>query len=703
MTHDEKLFLKLLPEVYSERDGDDGPLRGLLQVLSGPAEELNKNIQQLYDDLFIETCADWVVPYIGDLLGVRGLHSMSGDVGSMRAWVANTLDYRRRKGTHYAIGLLAEDVSRYGVVASEMFEQLGWNQHLDHLRDQSQFLDIRNINRLELLDSTLDTSTRTVEVRSVNKGKGKYNVPNIAVGLWRLKSYPLSGIRCTHRPGNPGQYFVDPLERDIPLFNSPELGEKSQVNEVKLPKALRRLPVYEDIEQLRDSLVTGAPYTSTYFDTQPVFAIRELGQPAIPADRIFVCNLETWQAIPAGYDLGIDPYNGRISFQVTTGHPKPIYADYSYGFVSDIGSGPYDRSESFNRMKPDLPSWYRVVSTDASLTGQQGLKLSLSDAISDWNADTSARDGLIVILDSESYVHSGVQTITIHDDSHLMIVSAQWPAPSPSPNDPRDYSLINPTDLRPTIIGSFEIQGTSLSTSKTQGRLSLSGLLVHGGIKVVNGNLGGLEIEDVTLSDLSKSLEVSGAASNRNNNLELLFKRVICPEINISTPASTLDLEDCIVEKNLNASPTPTLLNKCTIGGTVDVRTLEASDCIFNKNVNVQRSQVGCVRFCYVPQGSKVPKAFKCQPDYAIELNPTVNPDRVRSRVTPSYVSVILGQPAYRQLSNATAIEVLAGASNGCEMGAYNRELQQYRLTNLSTTLTDYMRLGMEFGFFFEN
>jgi hypothetical protein len=40
-----------------------------------------------------------VAPYIGDLLGYRTLYGLTEVVGSPRAEVANTIAYRRRKGT----------------------------------------------------------------------------------------------------------------------------------------------------------------------------------------------------------------------------------------------------------------------------------------------------------------------------------------------------------------------------------------------------------------------------------------------------------------------------------------------------------------------------------------------------------------------------------------------------------------------------
>ena len=45
--------------------------RALLQVIGEQVDLVEEDIAQLYDNWFIETCEDWVVPYIADLVGYR--------------------------------------------------------------------------------------------------------------------------------------------------------------------------------------------------------------------------------------------------------------------------------------------------------------------------------------------------------------------------------------------------------------------------------------------------------------------------------------------------------------------------------------------------------------------------------------------------------------------------------------------------------
>ena len=114
---------ELLPALYRIRDeefgaaalklppGDPrvkGPLRELLELIQSQVELLRDNIGELHDDFFIETCAEWVIPYIGDLIGNKPVYDIAY---TRRADVARTIYYRKRKGTHAVTEELANDRS----------------------------------------------------------------------------------------------------------------------------------------------------------------------------------------------------------------------------------------------------------------------------------------------------------------------------------------------------------------------------------------------------------------------------------------------------------------------------------------------------------------------------------------------------------------------------------------------------------------
>ncbi len=125
----------LLPAVHRVRDHAQGaPLQALLSVLDEQVQALENDIAGLYDNWFIETCDEWTVPYIGDLLGARPIRPVESAGVSMRAWVANTLAYRRRKGTALVLEQLARDVTGWPAAAVEFFQRLATTQHLNHVR-----------------------------------------------------------------------------------------------------------------------------------------------------------------------------------------------------------------------------------------------------------------------------------------------------------------------------------------------------------------------------------------------------------------------------------------------------------------------------------------------------------------------------------------------------------------------------------------
>ena len=154
----ERLY-ELLPAIYRLRDAEQGyPLRSLLAVIAREIGIVEEDIARLYANWFIETSDEWVVPYIGDLLGVRGLHALEDAGFTRRAFVANTLSYRRRKGTPTMLEQLARDTTQWNARVVEFFELLGTTQYLNHLRPHNvRTPDLRRTNVLELLDTPFDT------------------------------------------------------------------------------------------------------------------------------------------------------------------------------------------------------------------------------------------------------------------------------------------------------------------------------------------------------------------------------------------------------------------------------------------------------------------------------------------------------------------------------------------------------------------
>ena len=167
MSFDADTLYRLLPAIHRIRDAEQSPPGALKALLSAIADEfavMEENLDQLYDDLFVETCADWAIPYIGDLIGYEPLHSLGATRGLARAEVAHTLALRRRKGTAAVLEQLARDVTGWNARAVEFFQLLGATQYMNHLRPQSRYApDMRQWEPLAPIGGAFD-SVRLAEL-----------------------------------------------------------------------------------------------------------------------------------------------------------------------------------------------------------------------------------------------------------------------------------------------------------------------------------------------------------------------------------------------------------------------------------------------------------------------------------------------------------------------------------------------------------
>ncbi|WP_413173193.1 hypothetical protein [Anabaena azotica] len=374
----ERLY-NLLPAIYRIRDQTQGDsLRALLGVIEQELEIVETDIENLYENWFIETCDQWVVPYIGDLLAVNLYTEQSRTYGQeRRAYVANTLAYRSRKGTAPVLEQLIADITGWRSRVVEFFKLVGTTQNLNNLRTNKVFADLRQSSQIESLGTPFEESVaHTVEIRNISNQGGKYNIANIGIFLWRLKSYPLAKVTA-HQIKNTdskrqGRYYTfNPLGIDIPLFNQPQTETEitSLAAEINLPTPLRRLTLVAELEARRQ-LITDQknPSSNGYFGDNPVLQIflnhqsQSISPEYILIDDLSRWNEAEWQFPPTTrtyqstdgkiekifeIQVVVDPELGRL-LVLTKSLPQAVETSYSYAFSGDIGGGTYDRSQSLN-------------------------------------------------------------------------------------------------------------------------------------------------------------------------------------------------------------------------------------------------------------------------------------------------------------------------------------------------------------------
>jgi hypothetical protein len=190
MSFDTDTLYRLLPAIHRIRDEErepPGALKALLSVIADQLQVMEENLDQLHDDLFIETCADWVIPYIGDLIGCEPLHPLGQARGLARAEVAHTIALRRRKGTAAVLEQLARDVTGWNARAVEFFQLLGTTQYMNHLRPGNhQAPDLRRWEPLARVGTAFDRVAHTVDVRALRTAVAATTFPRSgsSSGAW---------------------------------------------------------------------------------------------------------------------------------------------------------------------------------------------------------------------------------------------------------------------------------------------------------------------------------------------------------------------------------------------------------------------------------------------------------------------------------------------------------------------------------------
>jgi hypothetical protein len=238
----QRLYARV-PAHYRGYDTEQGgPLLALLRVVGRQVAVLRQDIDFLWDNFFVETCEDWVVPYLGALVGTNLLARPVGQ--SNRLDVRRTVLWRRSKGTPGMLRSLAGAISGWPADLDEFFDSLGWSQNLNHLRlNRPLTMGLRAPGPLDELGRAgdpwahaadfktarpVDSSRTTGEALGMSRAAwgtpGRYQVKNVGVFVRRLPTFKVLG--ATPAAAAPGVavpaaaavFTFDPLFRGVPLF-----------------------------------------------------------------------------------------------------------------------------------------------------------------------------------------------------------------------------------------------------------------------------------------------------------------------------------------------------------------------------------------------------------------------------------------------------------------------------------------------------
>ncbi len=384
---------QLLPAIYRIRDELEGDraLQAMMAMIEAELGIVETDISNLYENWFIETCEAWVVPYLGDLLAVQDLdvdQPLTYGQQERRAYVANTLAYRQRKGTTPVLEQLARDITGWGARVVESQPLLSTSQHINHLRSQTQTVNLRRVP--ERLGTPFERQVSySADIGQRTGDRSRYNPGSLSLYLWRLQSYPIERGIARAIGSDIDRYFTfNPLGLSTPLFNTPqtEVELTTIATEINLPSLLTREALGKELDQRRSDAKIKLPKDpGGYFGDRPVlqlWAITGQTQTWIrPEEMIAVAiDFNTLPSIPESHpeiQIAIDPETGRLAW-LAPEVPNEIRVSYAYGFSGDVGGGPYDRPNAATEGLSVVTDW--VLNVDP-LDAQ-----SLANAAQTWNA-----------------------------------------------------------------------------------------------------------------------------------------------------------------------------------------------------------------------------------------------------------------------------------------------------------------------------
>jgi hypothetical protein len=702
-------LLDLLPVHVVARDEEHGGLlRALLAAVGGELDLLERDIDELYASWFVETCPEWVVPYLADLVGVTDLPpdlTGAGGAGvSRRAFVANTVAYRRRKGTVAVVEQVARDVTGWPATVVEYHRRLAVATPLNHVHlERPASASLRTPpaagGPLELVHpavahGALDPLAHTVDVRHIGRLRGRHGITNLGVFLFPDQVYG-SGWAPARPPDGAATagWSVDPLGRDVPLYAVPATEETiehlASEADLAVPLRPRRL-----LALVRAARTAGSDPLAL-----PV-AVRVDGGDPLPAERLRVRGLEDLAPSP-GWQVVVDAVAGRLHPYHDGGRatPERLEARFAYGGTADVGAGTYDRSathadvlaaDSFvgipARGGRTVTRQVAVPAGPTDPTGPTGTPLAaaLAAAEAAWAAGDPPQGGTYVISLGDSGHHIGDLSVQVPESTRLVLVAAAWNERVVGPGEvlPPVDGVYAPEGLRPLLQGTLTVAGGGGSS------VVLDGVTVEGDVVVGPGLLGSLAVSQCTVTG---RIAVGVGRGATNPGVRVSVVRSVTGGVAFGPAAATLEVRDSIVDaaggQAVTGAGLALAVVASTVRGEVAVRTLEASSAILDGPVSAEHRQTGCLRYSFVPPTARAPRRYRCVP--GPDDSPTVR---------PAYASVDPGAPRYLALAPGCPGSIADGGEDGSEMGVHHHLRRPVRLRAAARLLAPYVPVGLSIG-----
>jgi hypothetical protein len=497
-----------------------------------------------------------------------------------------------------------------------------------------------------------DLPPRSADVRRIDSGRGRYNVANIGLFVWRLAWF---GADSQAAIVGPNRYTFDPFGSDVPLVNPPTAAAATftLLDRVNLPFFLQRYPLYTGLQSYASQPPAGVAVNGT----------------ALDPDVIGWSDLSDWTPPTAsGINVAVDPVLGRLVFATAPAVTDVVTVTYTYAFSGGYGGGPYTQA---------------VAADEATLEAQ----LAVTPVPSFATADLSAAANEVAEI-GDSGIYPG--NLVLSPDPHLLVIKAG-------------------ESQRPVVAGNLGITGVAGA------RVTLRGLGIAGSLVISGDGPITVRLEHCTVrGTIDWSAAISGTlvidhslcgGVQANPDVDVSISDSAVDAGSDTAPA---------LSAGAGAAAGSITVTSSTILGTVAARTIPMlANSIVTGTVVSTEQQAGCVRYSFVPAGSQTPQRFRCQPDLETDTevaaaraaNPALSPvqataigNSVQAWLMPAFTSRTAGQPGYLQLADAAPGQIRSGAEDGDEMGVFYGLFSGRRESNLTYRLNEYLRIGLEAG-----
>lgn len=688
-------------------DGAPRLLDLLLDAMDGQWDLLEDAVDRLYDDLFIESCAPWVVPYLSELVGLAG--------DASRREVAYAVALGRRKGTPGALEDLSEVVTGWKGRLVEGWQVTAWSQRPGHPPPE----------RVSVLDMHWSTTARVGTAFESNRRSAdfrRWNTRAATLLVWPWEEQALLRVEAAEVDASiePGVYRLHPLGGDAPLHLRPTpLDLRSDADDPSsIDLAIPSLGVPRAADEL------GAPVRASWdviealagpgdLDAGTHWRMATTHRLATDATLVPLVQLHIGSTPVAWSKLrfGAVPPNGPA---LAPG-PDEAVIDPSRATVA-LGSGLYADLEG----SPLRATWYRPsagllgalgntaqidptakvvvrVEPHSGYTGP-GFARNLGEAV-----DHAVAAWQLLAPDVQSDTDRLDVEIRITHSDRVMVGTALT-FPVTVGTIPR-WRIVASAGTTPTI-------ATDLRLNLPGACVELAGCYVTGDI-VVGESLAGLTLRHVTMDPVAGSVlrvDPSGWTA------EVSVERSLIGGIRADVGAFAIRVVDSVVDGRGIAyracgDPTRSIATDAiamgpsspSLGGTVAtgaelwtrgatflgsvaVDALDAQDSVFADGVQALRRQDGCVRYSFVGTDlvaaqTDLPATFRCGP-----FPP------------PTFQTTAFEANGYGALRLADGHPLLSAASDGGEVGAYHHLDRSGRLARLRRRAAEFVSLDVRSG-----